>query len=108
MNLLQGPQRQFNHFSHPHLLLIVSYVIVYILLILSIDWFTFSVKQGIGGDNAEFRRFGGYNFELDGLEAAPDDEEVTFLDRTVKIAEIGVEVGLGEITGNPLDGVGER
>jgi hypothetical protein len=105
-------ERQLDHLPNScHLFPAASDIIianvVELLLVLSVDGLSLSVKHGGGCDNTELLGFGGNDFELYGFEVAADDEEVALLDGSVGVLEVGDEVGLGEVATDTLDGVSE-
>lgn len=104
---------QFDHFPDGgHLLpaasdVIVSHV-VQLLLVFAVDGLALSVEHRVWCHNPELLWLGGDDLELHWLEVSPHDEEVTLLDGSVCVFEVGDEVGLGEVALDALNCVGER
>ena len=101
---------KLDHFSDGcHLFPATSDVIVAdvveLFFVFPVDGLSFSIEHGVGCNDTEFFGLSGDNFELDGLEVASDDEEVSLLDGAVGILEVRDQVGFCEVTGNALDGV---
>lgn len=103
-------QRQFNHLPDlRHLFpatsdIVVTNVIKF-LLIFSVDRFAFCVEHSAGSYDSELLGLSCNYFELNGFEAASDDEEVSLFDRTIGILEIRYQVSFGEIALYALGGV---
>lgn len=109
---LRVAEGQFDHFSDGgHLFAAASDIVVTnvveFLLVLTVDGFALSVKNGVGRNDAVLLGFGGNNFELYGFEVASDDEEVSLFDRSVGVFEVGYEVGFGEVASDAFDGVAD-
>lgn len=106
-------ERQFNHLANSRHLLsaatdVVIANVVELFLIFAINWLTFGVEHSIGGNNTKLLGFSGNNFELHWLEITSDDKQISFLDWSVSILEIGYEVRFCEISSNALDCVSKR
>ncbi len=110
---LRMPERKLNHFSNSsHLLpaapnIVISHIIKS-LLFLPVYGLSLGIEHSVGSNDAELFGLRGDNFELDRLEAAADDEEVSLFDGAVGVFEVGDEVGLGDVAGDALNGVPER
>jgi hypothetical protein len=76
-----------------------------LLLIFSVDGFSFSKQHGIWGYDAKIFWFSSNNFELNWLEISSDDKEITLLYWSVCILEIRNQIGFGEITCDSLNSV---
>jgi hypothetical protein len=105
-------ERKFDHFSNSsHLFpastnIIVSHI-VELFLVLTIDRLSLRVKHSIGGNNTELLGLSRNDLELDWLEIAANQEEISLLDRPICVLEVGDEVGLGEITLDAFNGIGK-
>ena len=86
--------------------IIVADVIEF-FLVLAINGFSLGVEHGGGCDDTKLFGFCGNDFELYRFEVAADDEEITLLDWSVSVFEVGYEVGFGEVTTDSFDGVSE-
>ena len=78
------------------------------LFVLSVDRISFSKEHSIRGYYTELFRFSGNNFKLNWLEVSSYDKQISLFDWSVSVLEIRNQVGLGQITSKPLNGVLER
>ena len=86
--------------------IVVSNLIKF-FFVFSIDWISFSVDLGAGGNDSEVFWFSGDNFELNRFEASSDYEQISLFDWSVGIFEVWNKEGFGEVTSDALDGVFE-
>ena len=64
---------------------------------LSLDWFALTVNHSIWCHNAKRRRVGLYDFELHRAHATAHEENVTFVNRSVRFQEVWLQVDFEKI-----------
>lgn len=84
--------------------IIISNLIKF-LFVFSVDGFSLSVKDSVGGYDAVVFWFGGYYLKLNWFEVSSHDKEVTFFYWSISILEVWDQEGFGEITTDTFNGV---
>mmetsp|Transcript_81050 Transcript_81050/g.238195 ORF Transcript_81050/g.238195 Transcript_81050/m.238195 type:complete len:200 (+) Transcript_81050:2350-2949(+) len=63
------------------------------------------MDHGIGCDDHKLARIHTHNLELHGPESATHKKEVSLARRSVGLQEVGLQIGVKEVTGDALDGI---
>mmetsp|Transcript_4607 Transcript_4607/g.6397 ORF Transcript_4607/g.6397 Transcript_4607/m.6397 type:complete len:223 (+) Transcript_4607:1885-2553(+) len=82
--------------------------IVHFLFVLTFHWITFAVDDSVGGHDTVRSGIGLNDLELNGMHCRSDEEQVTLLDRTVGLQEVGFEVDIKEVSRNTFNRIIER
>ncbi|GIX63108.1 SNF2 helicase, putative [Babesia caballi] len=107
-------ERQLDHLPNlRHLLPAPSYVVVShvveLLFLVALDGVALVVDDGVGSHDAVLPGVHLNHLELDRLERAPDQKEVTLLHRAVGFQKVGLEVDVEQrLLGEAFHGVVER
>jgi len=109
---LRMSQGQFDHLANfGELLANATNVIVAnvfsLFFIVAVDGIAFVEERRLRGHNTVLGRVNVDNLELNWTEATTDDEGVALLDGAVAVLEVGDEVGLGDVSCDALNRVGE-